>query len=91
MAGGALMPSSKPMLQHRLCDPSGILKFIDDPSCNDFEVHHLRAPPILRWPEEWRDEDICRVLDMIPDDKLESFWYVLALRLMPLTAMSFAT
>ncbi|KAG9186638.1 hypothetical protein G6011_09746 [Alternaria panax] len=52
------------------------LKFIDDLSCNEFEVFHLPAPLILQWPEEWRDDDIYRVLDMIPNDKLESFWLV---------------
>jgi hypothetical protein len=56
--------------------------FFDDPSCNDFRVHHNRAPPVLTWPEQWRDEDICRVLELVPENKLRAFWYVQYTRLL---------
>jgi hypothetical protein len=47
--------------------------FIDDPACNDFRFHPNRAPPVLAWPEQWRDDDICRVLELVPENKLRAF------------------
>jgi hypothetical protein len=72
--GDASMPSSKSMPRHPALRHVKHLKFVDEPSCDGFEVHHSCAPPVLHWPEDRRDEYICRVLETISDDKLESFW-----------------